>query len=287
MTFKTRSLTALLMTSAALVAVASNEQPGVTKMPDAATGRTTTYVCQTANHRNLAAKRPTQEYDKPGVCPVDGMRNQIPDVAPHEPRLLRHRLHARCARDADPNGEPVGLRAARPHAWQARPPDSAVCGSSMPATTREEIARLTKALRATAAARGPDSLGGGPLALCITGVRQLTPRVRAHELRSPEGADLPAVRAESHIDVPVQLQKGSLSTRRYSIAPDPGQRSVYEIAVLREDEGSGGSVAAHTGFQLGMVLRCGLPAMTSRFMKTIDRVLSTPGRGVRPTGSGP
>ena len=36
-------------------------------------------------------------------------------------------------------------------------------------------------------------LGGGPLELVISGVRQLTPRVRAFELRVPNGADLPAV----------------------------------------------------------------------------------------------
>jgi hypothetical protein len=115
------------------------------------------------------------------------------------------------------------------------------------APLHEEIARLKKALGATNAARVPDSLGHGTLALRITGIRQLTPRVRAYELRSLDGSDLPAVPAGSHIDLPVQLRNGSASTRRYSIASDPGNRDAYEIAVLREDKGSGGSVAAHAG----------------------------------------
>jgi len=67
------------------------------------------------------------------------------------------------------------------------------------------------------------------------------------------------VRAGSHIDVPVQLRSGSASTRRYSIASDPSRRDAYEIAVLREDKGSGGSVAAHADFRLGMTLHCGQP----------------------------
>ena len=127
------------------------------------------------------------------------------------------------------------------------------------APLHEEIARLKKALGATHAARVPDSLGRGTLSLRITGIRQLTPRVRAYELRSLDGSDLPTVRAGSHIDVPVQLRNGSASTRRYSIASDPGCHHAYEIAVLREDKGSGGSVAAHSDFQLGMTLHCGQP----------------------------
>jgi ferredoxin-NADP reductase/predicted pyridoxine 5'-phosphate oxidase superfamily flavin-nucleotide-binding protein len=122
-----------------------------------------------------------------------------------------------------------------------------------------EIARLKKALGASNAARVPDRLGRGTLSLRITAITQLTSRVRAYELRSPDGAELPRVRAGSHIDIPVLLSDGSTSTRRYSIASDPGHRNAYEIAVLREDKGSGGSVAAHAGFQLGMNLHCGQP----------------------------
>nr|WP_281351911.1 PDR/VanB family oxidoreductase [Microvirga makkahensis] len=40
---------------------------------------------------------------------------------------------------------------------------------------------------------------------------------------------------------------------------DPANRHVYEIAVLREDPGSGGSAAVHRDYRLGTVLRCGYP----------------------------
>lgn len=102
-------------------------------------------------------------------------------------------------------------------------------------------------------------LGQGPLTLRISGLRELSPRVRAYELRHPEGAELPAVRAGAHIDVPVRLPSGALSMRRYAINANPARRDAYEIAVLREDDGSDGSAAIHRSYQLGMTLHCGLP----------------------------
>jgi ferredoxin-NADP reductase len=122
-----------------------------------------------------------------------------------------------------------------------------------------EIERLKQATGHFNAAEAPTAMGDGPLALRISGMRQLTSRVRSYELRAPDGANLPKVRAGSHIDVPVRLKNDVATTRRYSIASDPGRRDVYEIAVLLEEKGRGGSVAAHAIFQLGMTLHCGLP----------------------------
>ncbi|HCZ16932.1 MAG TPA: pyridoxamine 5'-phosphate oxidase [Candidatus Accumulibacter sp.] len=102
-------------------------------------------------------------------------------------------------------------------------------------------------------------LGSGPLALVVAGVRQLTPRVRAYELRSPDGADLPAIGAGAHIDVPLALPNRGEETRRYSISSNPARRDAYEIAVLREEGGSGGWVAIHAGWRLGLQLRCKPP----------------------------
>lgn len=105
----------------------------------------------------------------------------------------------------------------------------------------------------------PQVLGSGPLPLRITGVRQLTPRVRAYELRTVDGRDLPAIQAGAHMDVPVALPSGVLTSRRYSISSNPTRRDAYEIAVLHEPEGKGGSAAIHATFELGMVLNCSLP----------------------------
>ena len=123
-----------------------------------------------------------------------------------------------------------------------------------------EITGLKKALAQSAGTQRPSgAIGNGPLSLQISAVRQLTPRIRAFELRAADGAELPLVQAGGHLDMPVPLAGSVTSTRRYSITSHPQQRSVYEIAVLREDAGRGGSAAVHAAFQLGMTLNCALP----------------------------
>jgi len=110
----------------------------------------------------------------------------------------------------------------------------------------------------------PAVLGNGPLALTISGMRQLTPRVRGYELRAADGALLPPVTPGAHIDVPVRLAAGGGTnmrdgTRRYSITSAAPGGLCYEIAVQKDEAGQGGSLAAHRDYQLGTTLRCGLP----------------------------
>jgi ferredoxin-NADP reductase len=97
------------------------------------------------------------------------------------------------------------------------------------------------------------------LPLVITGVRQLTPGIRAYELRSLNNEVLPQISAGSHIQVPVELDSGELAWRNYSISSNPNRTDCYEIAVKREDTGQGGSLAVHQQYQLGSVLHCKAP----------------------------
>jgi ferredoxin-NADP reductase len=119
--------------------------------------------------------------------------------------------------------------------------------------------RLLKANSKSVGITPPQVLGSGPLELVISGVRQLTPRVRAFELRDPNGAELPAVDAGSHLQFTMQLADGREKTCHYSICSNPARRDAYEIAVLREDEGKGGSIAVHEQFDVGRILHCELP----------------------------
>lgn len=105
----------------------------------------------------------------------------------------------------------------------------------------------------------PAVIGEGSLELVISGVRQLTPRVRAFELRDPNGTDLPQITAGSHIRIPVLLSSGKTTIRHYSICSNSDRRDIYEIAVLKEEDGTGGSVTVHEQFNLGLTLRCELP----------------------------
>lgn len=126
----------------------------------------------------------------------------------------------------------------------------------------EAIAPLVDRLKAAegqARAAAPVELGVGPLALTIAGITQLTPRIRAYQLKSSVGAPLPQVSAGSHLTLPVALEDGTTITRSYSISSDPSRTDHYEIAVLREDDGRGGSRAVHSGFALGQRLNVDPP----------------------------
>jgi ferredoxin-NADP reductase/predicted pyridoxine 5'-phosphate oxidase superfamily flavin-nucleotide-binding protein len=107
--------------------------------------------------------------------------------------------------------------------------------------------------------RTSNTLGDGPLALVVSGIRQLTPRVRAFELRHPNSEDLPKVTAGSHVEIPVHLANGDLVLRHYSICSNPARTDVYEIAVLREEDGSGGSIAIQDQYHLGQEMNIALP----------------------------
>jgi hypothetical protein len=125
-----------------------------------------------------------------------------------------------------------------------------------PRFTEREVRDLVGAGRreaepVAAAAATTAEIGSGALKLVITGMRQLTPRVRAYELQAPDWRDLPPVTAGAHLAVPVRLADGSTVTRQYSLASHPQRRDSYEIAVLREDAGRGGSAAIHATWQIG------------------------------------
>jgi|GEM_PF-28744 len=128
-----------------------------------------------------------------------------------------------------------------------------------------------------AMARVQKRLGEGALSLTISGIRQLTPQVRAYELRAISGADLPKVTPGSHIQLPVRLKGGRLIQRSYSICSNPSRRDIYEVAILAnasildgniaENEqqsrqsslSKSGSHAIHQTYRLGMQLHCTLP----------------------------
>jgi ferredoxin-NADP reductase/predicted pyridoxine 5'-phosphate oxidase superfamily flavin-nucleotide-binding protein len=101
-------------------------------------------------------------------------------------------------------------------------------------------------------------LGSGELPLVISGIRQLTPRIRAYELRHINGDALPAVTAGAHLQLPV-LINNQQEMRHYSICSNPRRTDIYEVAVLKEEAGQGGSVAIHQEYQLGQKVNCHLP----------------------------
>lgn len=87
--------------------------------------------------------------------------------------------------------------------------------------------------------------------LVVAGRTLLADGVLALDLVSHNGRDLPGWTPGSHVDV--VLRPGL--ERQYSLCGDVADRSRWRIAVLREDGGTGGSVALHDEVEVGQRLR--------------------------------
>lgn len=81
----------------------------------------------------------------------------------------------------------------------------------------------------------------------ISKVEQMTGDVTKYEFSSFDGSDLPEWTAGGHLDVVVAPEY----LRQYSMSGNPADRSTYQIGVLREDEGRGGSKFLHRIFTEG------------------------------------
>ncbi len=88
------------------------------------------------------------------------------------------------------------------------------------------------------------------LQLRLSKVEAMTPEVSKYEFEMPDGTDLPPFEAGAHIDVVVAPE----FFRQFSLSGDPADRSKYQIAVLREDQGRGGSALLHRIFEPGRMV---------------------------------
>ncbi|SDI90535.1 reductive dehalogenase [Lutimaribacter saemankumensis] len=76
---------------------------------------------------------------------------------------------------------------------------------------------------------------------------RMTPDITRYTFTAPDGAPLPEWTAGAHLDVLVTPEY----LRQYSMSGDPSDRGRYEIGVLREDAGRGGSAMLHRIFTPG------------------------------------
>ncbi len=81
----------------------------------------------------------------------------------------------------------------------------------------------------------------------ISRAEEMAEGVTLYEFRAPDGADLPEWRAGAHLDIVVAPE----FLRQYSMSGDPADRSRYQIGVLREEAGRGGSKLLHRIFTVG------------------------------------
>jgi ferredoxin-NADP reductase len=97
------------------------------------------------------------------------------------------------------------------------------------------------------------------LKLVVSDVRALTPAIKRFELRRAGGRMLPPFTAGAHIDVAVTLPQGASGSRSYSLVNSLTEPDRYEIAVLREPRGSGGSAFMHERVKAGDYLAASAP----------------------------
>lgn len=83
--------------------------------------------------------------------------------------------------------------------------------------------------------------------LIISKVEKLTDKTTKYQFKTLDGSPLPAATAGGHIDVVVAPE----FFRQYSLSSVPSNQDYYEIAVLREDGGRGGSLLMHRIFTEG------------------------------------
>jgi len=81
----------------------------------------------------------------------------------------------------------------------------------------------------------------------ISKAEKQTDGITKYEFTSLDGADLPKFEAGAHLDVVVAPE----FFRQYSLSGDPSDQSKYQIGVLRESEGRGGSDLLHRIFSEG------------------------------------
>ncbi|MEM9228251.1 MAG: reductive dehalogenase [Pseudomonadota bacterium] len=81
----------------------------------------------------------------------------------------------------------------------------------------------------------------------VTKAERTADAVMKYEFEPVGGGNLPSWQAGAHLDIVVAPE----FLRQYSMSGDPADRSKYQIAVLREDKGRGGSALMHRIFNEG------------------------------------
>ncbi|MGB1214055.1 MAG: reductive dehalogenase [Pikeienuella sp.] len=89
----------------------------------------------------------------------------------------------------------------------------------------------------------------------VAKAEKMTADVTKYEFEAADGSPLPDLTAGAHIDVVVSPE----FFRQYSLSGDPADTSKYQIGVLREDDGRGGSKQMHRIFNEGRKVWIGRP----------------------------
>jgi vanillate O-demethylase ferredoxin subunit len=102
--------------------------------------------------------------------------------------------------------------------------------------------------------------------------------IAVFELTDPDGGDLAAFTAGSHVDV--HLPGGHI--RQYSLCNAPSERHRYQLGVLRAPDSRGGSIAMHEQVQTGSLIRISEPRNLFALVPAGKSLLFAGGIGITP-----
>ena len=117
------------------------------------------------------------------------------------------------------------------------------------------------------------------LELTVARIGMPTPRIKTFEFVAAGGGGLPPFAAGAHIGVEI----GNGQERSYSLLNDQGETHRYVIAVLREENGRGGSKWMHGVLREGDVLRASPPSNNFKLGEAGEKhILIAGGIGITP-----
>jgi len=119
---------------------------------------------------------------------------------------------------------------------------------------------------------------GAWLEVQVSQRQQVAEGIALFELQALDGGPLPAFTAGAHIDV--TLPNGLI--RQYSLCNDPARRDHYQLGILLEPEGRGGSRSAHEALVEGSRLRIGHPRNLFPLAPARHSILLAGGIGITP-----
>jgi vanillate O-demethylase ferredoxin subunit len=119
--------------------------------------------------------------------------------------------------------------------------------------------------------------------LTVSEVVPLTDSTRLLRLRDMDGRILPRYEVGAHIEVKVTLPDGRQAWNAYSLIGNPADRSMFEIAIKREEKGRGGSRYLHDVLSTGEILEARRPVNGfSLDTAAVSHLLVAGGIGITP-----
>jgi len=121
------------------------------------------------------------------------------------------------------------------------------------------------------------------LLLEVTKITQETDQIKSFQFSTVDGSLLPKFHAGAHLPIKIMLDNGNSELRHYSLLSNPMDRNCYEIGVLLETDGRGGSRYLHQKIDIGTVIETNSPKNGfSLFNNAKHTILIAGGIGITP-----